>query len=255
MAILTSHLCSEIRNHTPFSHLSDIHTENTYDKSFNVHTKNTNNNFYDCHINCVRSTMTIFTTCSLQHYEYDLDGGPEVIPSRIFGLVSTLTELQDREEAIRLAVEQFLPEAHLTDKNLAHVRWHLASENCEEKSLRPLSDLMTGLVVPGPEEIVHLHAPETHATGQRRQSTPASVKSLSGIVEDNDEDKNSADEESDDDDNEDGQDGGQSDSPQHSTESMPADAQTNVMDEHQAGDQLYIKIIYDLKRAPEISRK
>ena len=179
-----------------------------------------------------------------------------------------LTRTQERRSEIRRAFRQFLP--HVTSENLAQVRWHLFSEDYEERDLKPLSDLMTGTFVPGPEDMIHLHPPK-QSDGQREHSTPERSQDISGSVENNehangehanDEHANDdgEDDDGEDDDGDSRDNGGddnddQDDLPQPSIESMPTDPQTNMMHKQLAGDHLYIKIVYDLRGVPKISDK
>ena len=186
-----------------------------------------------------------------------------------------LTRTQERKREIKRAVRQFLP--NVTSQNLAQVRWHLWSEDCEERDLKPLSDLMTGRfakLIPGPDDAVHLHPPKQF-NGQRERSNLRSSQDLGGSAENDghengdhenddgqDDDGEDDDGEDDDGENDNGENdngvdenGDQDNLPQPSIESTFTDPQTNVMDKHLAGDQLYIKIVYDLRGVPKISDK
>ena len=116
--------------------------------------------------------------------------------------------------------------------------------------MKPLSVLMTSEVVPGPDDTIHLHEPKIHHATRQERLTPTKTQNLGGSAEDDDDDENRIGDGGADDDDED-QDG----LPQPSIESLPIDPQTNVMDPRLAEDQLYIKIMYDFRKAPMISEE
>ena len=167
-----------------------------------------------------------------------------------------LTRTQKRTREIKRAVAQLLPAMKVTSENLAQVRWHLYSEDCEEWKLKPLSDLMTGKFVPDADDPVHLHPPKK-SYGQREQPTGA-VPQDSGSVEEYDDDGGRDDDERvevDDNDDEKTQEEDHGGTLPATDDAASEDSQTNEMDEDLNDDFLYIKVIYDLKGVPEIPQK
>lgn len=168
-----------------------------------------------------------------------------------------LTKTQKRNREIKRAVEQLLPATNVTSENLAQVRWHLNSEDCEEWELKPLSDLMTGKFAPDADDPVHLHPPKK-SDGQREQPTET-VPQDSGAVEEYDDDGCRDDDErvevNDNDGDEKIQEEDQTGTLPATDDAASDDSQTNEMDEDLNDDFLYIKVIYDLKGVPEIPQK
>jgi len=173
-----------------------------------------------------------------------------------------LTRTQEREKALRRAVEQFLPEMEITPENLPQVRWHFWKEECDERCMKPLSVLMTGEVVPGPEDVVHLHEPIKQSVGEREQST-AVVPQGSSVDEEYDEDGGDNDGERSEgndgndvaNDNEQHQEGHPGHAPEVPDDATSDDSQTDEMDSSLDDAYLYIKVIYDLRAIPGISEK
>jgi hypothetical protein len=234
--------------------------------------------------------MTIFTTCTPQYQQFDLEGDLQVrLPPPLVPLsVLTSTCTQERNDEIKLALKQFLPEVQHTDENFAQVRLHFVKDGCKEQFFRPLSDLITGKVVPDSEDTIHLHEAKTDSAGQQKHPVPAGSQGLSGSDETgsdekindenndgdngenndetndktNDETNDETNDKTDDKNNEKTNDrdknldGDDQDTPsQPSIESQLTDTPTNVMDKDLAEDQLYIKVIFDLRGAPHISKK
>lgn len=167
-----------------------------------------------------------------------------------------MTKTQKRNREIKRAVEQLLPATNVTSENLAQVRWHLNSEDCEEWELKPLSDLMTGKVVPDPDDPVHLHPPK-QSDVQREQPTAAASQDFEADEEYDDDGVRDDDERGEDNDNGDEktQEEDQSGTSKATDDAASDDSQTNEMDEDLHDDFLYIRIIYDLKGVPEIPQK
>jgi hypothetical protein len=176
--------------------------------------------------------------------------------------MSMLTRTQERNRELRRAVEQMLPAMKLTEENLTQVRWHLTSEECEERDLKPFSDLSTGKFVLGPDDMIHLHEPGEQSVGGREHSTAAAPQDSSADEEydvdggDNDGERGE-DNDGDDlvNDNEQDQDEKRGDAPEVPDDATSDDSQTNEMDNSLDDAYLYIKVIYDLRAVPGISKK
>jgi hypothetical protein len=184
----------------------------------------------------------------------------------------TGTCAQERNDEIKLALKQFLPEVQHTDENFAQVRWHFAKDGCKEQFFRPMSDLMKGKVVPDSEDTIHLHEPKTDSADQQKHPVLARSQNLGGGAEtgsdENNDDKNNdknndtnnsesndTSNDGDEDDDKQKQGEGQSGASKAADDENSNDSQTDDMDEDLDDDHLYIKIIYDLKGVPDISKK